>query len=101
MLVAMLVAIMVIDHVALFYVLFEGLLYLMYVYLVSAMLTSRAHHSMLALVVYTVVGSALLLIALIMVYTTTGSTGYAPVLGRPPTLHSPFPVALLVPMASM
>ena len=56
----------------LFYLLFELLLYLMYLYLVPLLLQARAQHGLLVLVVYTVVGSSMLLLAFIGQYALLG-----------------------------
>lgn len=64
--------VLVVDGVVVFYILFELLLLLMYWYLVRHTLHSRGHQAISLLLVYTVVGSALLLVGMVYGYVLLG-----------------------------
>lgn len=62
----------------LFYLLFEVLLYLMYLYLVGLLLHARAQHALLLLVAYTAAGSGGMMAAFLLQYTLLGVSGAIP-----------------------
>ena len=66
------ILVVVSDGMLVFYLLFELLLILMYWYLVRHALHARGAHALHLLMVYTVVGSGVLMIVLLYIYMLTG-----------------------------
>ena len=85
--------VVVVDDALYFYSLFEVLLVLMYGCITSYSYTTRSSYSVQMLVGYTILGSTLLALALVLLYTCTGTctstqtVAYALVSGSP-VLHS-------------
>ena len=75
---------MAVEEAAFFYLAFECLLLLMYGYLAHQGYTARGTHALYMLVAYTVCGSALMALGMLLQHGATGgvSQGYT-LLGRP------------------
>ena len=88
------------SELLVFYLLFEVMLLVMYLCIASYWYNTRAHHAVYLLVVYTVVGSALMASSMVLGYMYTGSLYYlgsidSPLCTDPAAIYLPHRVYVL------